>query len=107
MPKISVRLNSKQQLVIESEGEFNLEQALFMLTNACLYYMRMGAAQTPTPEFKNYAYDVLNQYASAALEKFAPEIELRPDLNAEAILRAQNEIIQERVSALQEPVGTE
>ena len=38
-------------------------------------------------------YDLYNQAASAFLTAFAPEIELRPDLTAEAILKAENEIL--------------
>lgn len=38
-------------------------------------------------------YDMYNQAASAFLTAFAPDLELRPDLTAEAILKAENEIL--------------
>ena len=44
-------------------------------------------------EIKAELYDVYNQAASEFLAAFAPEIELRPDLTAEAILKAENEIL--------------
>lgn len=42
---------------------------------------------------KEDLYDMYNQAASAFLTAFAPEIELRPDLTAEAILKAENDIL--------------
>lgn len=43
-------------------------------------------------------YDMYNLAASAFLKAFAPEFELRPDLTEEAILRAENEILDERAA---------
>ena len=45
-------------------------------------------------------YDMYNLAASAFLKAFAPELELRPDLTEEAILRAENEILEERAAAI-------
>lgn len=53
-------------------------------------------SQAPEDEqlkLKGELYDMYNQAASAFLEAFAPETELRPDLTAEAILKAENEIL--------------
>lgn len=49
---------------------------------------------------KEELYDYFNKSASAVLETFAPEIELRPDLTTEAILKAENEILDENGYAL-------
>lgn len=43
-------------------------------------------------------YDMYNLAASAFLKAFAPELELRPELTEEAILRAENEILDERAA---------
>lgn len=43
-------------------------------------------------------YDMYNLAASAFLKAFAPEFELRPGLTEEAILRAENEILDERAA---------
>ena len=40
-------------------------------------------------------YDLFNIGASNTLDFFAPEIELRPNLTTQAILKAENEIIEE------------
>jgi hypothetical protein len=47
-------------------------------------------------------YDLANEGASAFLAVFAPEIELRPDLTAEAILQKENEILTERASLVED-----
>ena len=46
-------------------------------------------------EVKRELYDLVNIGASNVLKKFAPEFELRPDLTAEAIMKAENEILDE------------
>lgn len=46
-------------------------------------------------------YDMANQAASAFLEVYAPDIELRPDLTAEAILNAENEIMEAKIAELE------
>lgn len=43
-------------------------------------------------------FDMYNLAASAFLKAFAPELELRPGLTEEAIMRAENEILDERVA---------
>lgn len=40
---------------------------------------------------------MFNLQASALLERLIPDKELRPDLTAEAIMRAENEILDEAV----------
>lgn len=42
-------------------------------------------------------YDTLNIAFSNALDQFAPEIEARPNLSADAILKAQDEILEEEM----------
>lgn len=56
-------------------------------------------AMTPKAleELKLTMYDTMNIAFSNALDMFAPEIEARPNLTAEAILRAQNEILNEEM----------
>lgn len=53
-------------------------------------------SQAPEDEqlkLKGELYDMYNLAASAFLEAFDPDSELRPDLTAEAILKAENEIL--------------
>jgi hypothetical protein len=46
-------------------------------------------------ELKEDMYDTMNIAFSNALDMFAPEIEARPNLTAEAIYRAQQELLKE------------
>lgn len=48
-------------------------------------------------DLKLSMYDTLNIVFSNALDAFAPEIEARPDLTADAILKAQNELMEEEM----------
>lgn len=43
-------------------------------------------------------YDLYNEAASAFLSVFAPDIEKRPDLTAEAILEAENALLKQRAA---------
>lgn len=49
---------------------------------------------------KEDLYDMLNAAASNTLAYFAPEIEMRPHLTADAILEAENAIIERNAKAL-------
>lgn len=49
---------------------------------------------------KQELFDLYNTACSNTLHYFAPEYDLHPDLTAEAILKAENEIIDERYKAL-------
>ena len=51
------------------------------------------ATEDEQPKLKGELYDMYNLAASAFLEAFDPDSELRPDLTAEAILKAENEIL--------------
>ena len=48
-------------------------------------------------DLKLTMYDTMNIAFANALDQFAPEIEARPNLSADAILRAQNELLEEEM----------
>jgi hypothetical protein len=50
-------------------------------------------------DLKLTMYDTMNIAFSNALDQFAPEIEARPNLSADAILKAQNELLEEEMKA--------
>jgi hypothetical protein len=50
-------------------------------------------------DLKLTMYDTMNIAFSNALDEFAPEIEARPSLSADAILKAQNELLEEEMQA--------
>jgi len=62
-----------------------------------------NAKEEDRDEVRGELYDMYNLAASAFLKAFAPELELRPDLTEEAILRAENEILDERAADIEFP----
>lgn len=55
--------------------------------------------QAQLEDLKFTMYDTMNIAFSNALDEFAPEIEARPNLSADAIIRAQNELLKEEMEA--------
>lgn len=49
---------------------------------------------------KQEIYDLYNLQASSVLEHYAPEFELRPDITADAIAKAEEDIVKEKYSHL-------
>lgn len=49
---------------------------------------------------KEQLYDMYNVAVSSVLEHYAPEFELRPDLTADAIAKAEQDIVKEKYSHL-------
>lgn len=49
---------------------------------------------------KQELYDMYNLAVSSVLEQYAPEFELRPDITADAIAKAEKEIVKEKYSHL-------
>ena len=50
-------------------------------------------------DLKLMMYDTMNIAFANALDEFAPEIEARPNITADAILKAQNELMEEEMKA--------
>ena len=64
--------------------------------SACLRTMENVVQNAPEKDkqgFTEELYDFFNVQASNVLKVFAPDLELRPDLTAEAILNAENAIL--------------
>lgn len=82
----------------ELHGEFNLEDVLNLCFSAQLHFMRSTLSTVPEEhreEAKGRFFDIYNESASKLLEMFAPELEIHPGLTAEAILKAENAILDE------------
>jgi hypothetical protein len=109
---IHIETTKNQQLVFKSEN-VNFETMLRMLIPAIVNSAKkiyQTAAEQKTndvpaltkaqlADLKLTMYDTMNIAFSNALDEFAPEIEARPSLSADAILRAQNELLEEEMKA--------
>ncbi len=63
---------------IETDKEYTLPEITEVIFQAELYFMRK--TEEHTPELKEEIFDMVNYKASALLENFAPDFELRPSL---------------------------
>ena len=81
--------------------QLNLEDALLLLGSAFLHILNRAADSNKDPAVKDALYDAANSLFSNILKEFAPEIEMRPDLTVQAILEAENAIL-DRVTTAEE-----
>ncbi len=96
--KITIEVNDNNQLMTKLEGNVTLDSLTTALCTVQLGAMKQAVLLSPE-ETKEAAtqtiYDLYNLAASNLLATFAPEIEMRPDLTATAILEMENKIIEE------------
>jgi hypothetical protein len=89
------------QVSVKSKGAMTLEDMVQVTMTGLLGAMHtcLKAARDANEEkqLKEYIYDRFNQAASRTLEIFAPEIEMRPNLTTDAILKAENELLMEEI----------
>lgn len=91
--KITIKEN-KGQVAVKSDQPIDILSFLQLTCTAQLSALRTFVADHP--EAKDDLYDKYNMIVSNVLGMFAPETELRPDLTAQAILEAENKIIEEK-----------
>ena len=75
----------------------NLTEFLQIIFTGSLQAMRAIVAAAPEEERENVQeelYDLFNAGASRTLDLFAPNIEMRPHLTTQAIMEAENAIIE-------------
>ena len=87
------------RLEITTDRDYTLPELVDVLFRAALFGMRETLKKVP--EAKPEIFDMVNYKASALLEHFAPEYELRPGLTEEAIMKAENEILEDEMSKVQ------
>lgn len=97
--KIKILINPNNQLTFGTESPINFEELLQITQTIVLGQARSVVDRAPKDqktEAKETLYDVMNQAFSRTLEFFAPEFELRPGLTAQAILEAENKLIERK-----------
>lgn len=97
MIKIEV---TKHRLEVTTDRNYTLPEMIDELFQTALFGMR--ETLKAAPQAKAQIFDMVNYKASALLEHFAPEYELRPDLTTEAIMKAENEILEDEMSKMQQ-----
>ena len=93
---VRLTLDKAKQLTVEVQG-LTLPEAL----NICLTGMEVMCKQTlnraDNPDLKKALeedmYEMINIGASSLLARLFPEIEMRPDLTVDALMKAENEVL--------------
>jgi hypothetical protein len=94
--KITIEIRNNRVDTVRSKKPVTVDQLLEYYANCALHAMLQTVAHTPDEYKKGVTgalYDMYNVMASQVLERFAPELELRPNLTSKAILEAENAIV--------------
>lgn len=91
--EIIIKYDENGKTEVNMKNKIDLPELIQVLLSLCLEAMTKVAKEAP--ELKEDIYDKFNYGASTVLSLFAPELELRPNLTAQAILEAENKIINE------------
>ena len=86
----------EDKMTTRCQHPMDIRDVLTALATASLATMRTFVDKLPEDakaKVTEDLYDVYNVTASHILENFAPDIEMRPNLTAEAILKAENNIL--------------
>jgi hypothetical protein len=103
--EIRIQINDETaQLKVDVEGLITFPELARALFTTLLHFMECTAEQgKDVPELRGEIYDMVNALASNTLDAFEPEPANGADkLTAEAILRAENEILTEAVAETEE-----
>jgi hypothetical protein len=101
MNKLTFYIQDNNKITVKTQHPIDFEELLQYTQTAVLNYAKQIISFVPeeTPEdaekVKGFLYDQMNYAFSRTLEFFAPEYELRPGLTAEAILKAEDEILEQ------------
>ena len=94
--KIHLKDDGKLDLDLKYPLTFDDLLSVFMsITLGSMNKMVADAPEEAQADVNGALYDLFNVAASKLLQNFAPEMELRPNLTAQAIMEAENRIILE------------
>lgn len=99
--KCTIELTDDNRVLFSQDQAAPFTQISLMLYSVMLNYANSVIDIVPEAAkaaVKAEIYDIINIGASNVLGKFAPEIEVRPNLTTEAILKAENEIIKSKTA---------
>lgn len=95
--KIYFEIKDNRVTVSFKDKTLNISDFIQVVSTGILSAMLSVVQATPEGQrqpVKEALYDTYNMTASGVLKYFAPEIELRPNLTAQAILEAEDKIIE-------------
>ncbi len=107
--KITITVNDDQQIETTLEGVVTLDTLTAALCTVQLGAMKQTVSNSGEngSQVEEALYHMYNLAASNLLSTFAPEIEMRPDITAQAIMELENKIIEEHYGNLPEETDEE
>ena len=96
---ILIKLDKNKSLTVEARGLI-LPDAIQLCLASIEAMCKQTLARADSPELvkslEEDMYEMINVGASTLLNKLFPEIEMRPDLTVDALMKAENELIVEK-----------
>jgi hypothetical protein len=96
---IQIRLDKDNNLTVEAEGVILpeiIQLCLAAIEGACKQTLSRANDPTLVKSLEEDMYEMINLGASTLLNKLFPEIEMRPDITVDAVMKAENELIEEK-----------
>ena len=93
----------ENELRLQTEQPLGFEDIINLSRSAILSManeITNNAPDDKRQQVKEYLFDQINLSVSALLAQFAPEIDLRKDIQAEAILALEEQLLTERATAM-------
>ena len=96
---IRITLNKDKQLMVEAKGVI-LPEAIQLCLAAIEAMCKNTLERSDNPELtrslEEDMYEMINLGASSLLDKLFPDIEMRPDITVDALMKAEDELIAEK-----------
>lgn len=99
MNKLVIYLDDQNKLKLKSQNPIDLEGLIQITQTAVLGFAKQVMSTVPKEDYdkvKGFIYDEMNVAFSRTLEVFAPEYDVSPDLTAQAIMEAEDAIIERK-----------
>lgn len=104
--RIIITTTEDGQLDIALSGIKDFPQFTQQLFTGLLAMMKNVVDRSPDKDLATQEiYDMINNAASNTLSMFAPEIDMRPTVTTEALLRMENQVMQEAIDAHEKKNG--
>ena len=96
---VLIKLDKNKQLTVEARGVFlpdGIQLCLAAIEAMCKTTLSRATDSDLLKSLEEDMYEMINIGASSLLSKLFPHIELRPDITVDAIMKAENELIDEK-----------
>ena len=96
---LRITLDKSRRLTVEAQGMI-LPEAIQLCLAAIEVLCKQSLSRAEDPELvkslEEDMYEMINLGASTLLNRLFPDIEMRPDITVDALIKAENELISEK-----------